>query len=81
MEEEKLRRAQFRGVMGSNGLKQLSFRNDTLAVKSVEAGSQLWQEEMGPLSWMRGIRQAHVGEVLIAGGAHRIQPQTISLKS
>lgn len=27
VEEEELRRAQFRGVMGSNGLKQLNFRN------------------------------------------------------
>lgn len=49
-------------------------------MKSVEAGSQLWQEEMGPLSWMWGIWPAHVGEVH-AGGAHRIQPQTVSLKS
>lgn len=89
MEEEKLCRAQFRGVMRSNGLKQLCFRNDTLAGKSVEAGSQLWQEEMGLLSWMRGDltgcgRRTWERCSALAGrevGAHWIQPQTVSLKS
>lgn len=41
--------------MTSNGLKQRSFRKETLAVKSVKAGSQLWQEERDLLSRMRGV--------------------------